>query len=299
LEDAVLEPESLRLISWNVQQGSLPAAQVEALSHRQPHIVALQDVFYTVAPEFQDKLKQIGLPYSAYTLPNPPLPILQPAVRDSNARLSLPERLRHPKIGVLVASAWPLTVLTSAETNIHVPWPERLLSVTIASPWGAIELHNVYLPHAGHILVLYHMLRVLYAGLATPSEKHRILCGDLNLPVDELADGRIITHGQKLVGDHIIVKNAPMDKAEHLLLQGLAPFGLVDVFRLLYGYGQHGWSYMDTKPPYRRLRLDHVLASPTLRAQLFRYQHAWRESSPPLSDHAAAEVDFAPELLER
>jgi exonuclease III len=119
----------------------------------------------------------------------------------------------------------------------------------------------------------------------------------MNLPVAELADGRLITHGQQLVGDQIIVKNAPMDEAEHRLLRGLAPFGLVDVFRLLYGYEQHGWSYMDTKPPYRRLRLDHVLASPTLRPQLFRYQHAWRESAPPLSDHAAAEVHVAPELL--
>lgn len=292
-----MEPESLRMISWNVQQGSLPAAQVAALSHGQPHIVALQDVFYTVAPEFQDKLTQIGLPYSAYTLPNPPSPILQPAVPASNARLRLPETLRHPKIGVLVASAWPLTVLTSAETSIHLPWPERLLSVMIASPWGAIELHNVYLPHQGHILVLYHMLRALYAGLATPSQRHRILCGDLNLPVDELADGRIITHGQKLVGDQIVVTNALMDEAEHGVLRGLAPFGLVDVFRLLYGYEQQGWSYMDTKPPYHRLRLDHVLASPTLRPQLFRYQHAWRESAPPLSDHAAAEVHFAPALL--
>jgi hypothetical protein len=208
------------MISWNVQQGSLPAAQVAALSHGQPHIVALQDVFYTVAPEFQDKLTQIGLPYSAYTLPNPPSPILQPAVPASNARLRLPETLRHPKIGVLVASAWPLTVLTSAETSIHLPWPERLLSVTIASPWGAIELHNVYLPHRGHILVLYHMLRALYAGLATPSQRHRILCGDLNLPVDELADGRIITHGQKLVGDQIVVTNALMDEAEHGYCEG-------------------------------------------------------------------------------
>jgi exonuclease III len=292
-----LEPESLRLISWNVQQGSLPAAQVAALSRRQPHIVALQDVFYTAAPEFQDQLKQIGLPHSACTLPNPPPPIVQPAIPDSNPRLRLPERLRHPKVGVLVASAWPLTVLPARETNIDPPWPERLLSVTIASPWGAIELHNVYLPHQGHILVLYHMLRALYAGLARSARKHRILCGDMNLPVDELADGRLITHGQQLVGDQIVVKNALLDEAEHRLLRGLAPFDVVDVFRLLYGYEQQGWSYMDTKPPYRRLRLDHVLASPTLRPQLFRYQHAWRESAPPLSDHAAAEVHFAPELL--
>jgi exonuclease III len=222
---------------------------------------------------------------------------VQIAIPDSDARLSLPEELRHPKVGVLLASAWPLTVLPARETNIALPWPERLLSAAIASPWGAIEVHNVYLPHQGHILVLYYTLRALYAGLAHPAQTHRILCGDLNLPVDELADGRIITHGQKLVRDQIIVSNRPMDDAEHLVLRGLAPFGLVDVFRLLYGYGQHGWSYMDTKPPYRRLRLDHVLASPTLRPQLFRYQHAWRESSPPLSDHAAAEVHFAPEVL--
>jgi exonuclease III len=292
-----LESAPLRLISWNVQQGSLPAAQVEILASQHPHIVALQDVFYAVAPEFQEHLKQVGLPYSMYTLPNPPPPILQTAVPDNNTRLSLPQRLRHPKVGVLVASAWPLVVLTSAETNIHVPWPERLLSITIASPWGAIELHNVYLPHQGNILALYHMLRALYSGLARPSEKHRILCGDMNLPVGELADGRIITHGQTLVGNEIVVRNAPMDEAERQVLKGLASFGLADVFRLLYGYEQQGWSYMDTKPPYRRLRLDHVLASPTLGAQLFRYQHTWREFSPPLSDHAAAEVHFTPEVL--
>jgi exonuclease III len=292
-----LEPAPLRLISWNVQQGSQPAAQVAALSQRQPHIVALQDVFYTVATEFQDHLKQIDLPYSAYTLPNPPPPALQPAIPASNAHLSLAETVRHPKVGVLVASAWPLTMLTPAGTYIRLPWPERLLSVSIASPWGVIELHNVYLPHQGHILAFYHSLRALYAGLARPSQTHRILCGDLNFPVAELADGRIITHGQKLAGNDIIVGNAPMDEAERQLLQGLASFGLADVFRLLYGYEQPGWSYMDTKPPYRRLRLDHVLAAPTLHPQLFRYHHAWREFSPPLSDHAAAEVHFAPEVL--
>jgi hypothetical protein len=47
----------------------------------------------------------------------------------------------------------------------------------------------------------------------------RILCGDLNCPLAELPDGRLVPYEQVVVDGAIVVRNRPMDRAEQALLQ--------------------------------------------------------------------------------
>lgn len=284
-------PESWRLISWNICRGGQEAAQVAALAKRDPAVVALQDVYPMAAPTFQAELEASGLPYHAYSLPDEVVPVTQPAF--GQGRLRLAATLRTPKTGVLLASRWPLTLLDPAAHGIVLPWPERLIVADIMTSTGPVRVYTAYLPHAGQILALYHSLAGLLAGLQQPWPTPRILCGDLNCPLDELPDGRLVTHGQEVVDGEIVVRNRPMDVVEQALFHDLAAYDLVDVYRLLYGTTGSATSYQDTKPPYRRLRLDHVLASRALRPQTCLYLDSWHDSDR-LSDHAAVEVTFQP-----
>ena len=84
-------------------------------------------------------------------------------------------------------SRWPLRHLPA----VGAPQPERVLSTLIETPAGPLELHNVHVPPAqsrGFIKV--ETCEALYERLARPaSDRHRILCGDFNMPKLE-TDGR-------------------------------------------------------------------------------------------------------------
>lgn len=306
--------ESWRLISWNICGGGHVGAQVAALNTRGPALVALQDVFPAAAPAFQAELAGIGLPHCLYSLPADPWPVPPPVFGTGRLRLAATPHIA--RTSVLLASRWPITELTPEVHNVQLPWPERLIAATVHTPAGPVAVYTVYLPHAGHILPLYHSLRGLYTGLGHPAPVPRILCGDFNCPVAELPAGWLRTHGQTRAADGTItVRNQPMEEAEQAVLRGLAAFGLVDVYRALHGPAGRAISYQDTKPPYHGLRIDHVLAAPALGAQTCCYHDAWRKPNAPLvpaldtadgcepadgqapqslSDHAAVEVTFAP-----
>ena len=277
---------AIRLISWNVNARvrRLPE-QVAALGTRAPDIVALQEVTRTTVAALAAGLARVGLPHALDTIRPAPAP----------------EILRGPRrYGVLLASRWPLRALPT--DSLALPWPERVLSALVASPAGPIEAHTTYVPPGGtNGRVKIDTLDGLHRRLAVAHEGHRLLCGDLNTPQAELPDGRVATFGQALRRDGTIGNwrrwggqpGQEWDRAERAVVTGLAPFDLADAFRAVHGYGVADaswfWVGLGKRVGYR---LDHAVASASVRAVRAAYLHPFREER--LSDHSPLEVDFAP-----
>jgi endonuclease/exonuclease/phosphatase family metal-dependent hydrolase len=118
---------------------------------------------------------------------------------------------------------------------------------------------------------------LVYAQLARTSAVPRILCGDFNAPLDELPDGTVLPWGP----------DKRTATAEMALMTGLFAFDMVDVYRSLHGYADRAPSWYGLKRGYR---LDHVLASSSLRPSACRYLDEHRVDR--LSDHAPVEAVF-------
>jgi exonuclease III len=241
--------------------------QAEAVARRQPDIVCLQEVRASTAPRWREALSETGLGH----------------VLDSS-ELVAPRRLFN-----LTASRWPLDSLL----GILAPQPERVLGVLSASPWGQLEIWNAHIPPApSNGLMKAETCEVLFASLARPSERHRILCGDLNTPRYESEKGEVETFASNHPEDE-----ERWDAAERSLLLGLAAWDLPDVFRLLNGYGRRDVSWvLHTRARRKHAhRLDHILASASLMPKYCDYVHEWREAG--LSDHSAMEAIFEPKRV--
>jgi len=194
---------------------------------------------------------------------------------------------RSKRLFNLTASRWPLTPTAA----VAGPQPERILSLIVETPHGLLDLHNAHIPPApSNGLIKVETLEALHERLARPSDRHRILCGDLNTPRLETAEGEVITFAD----------NHPQwlerwDAAERSVLCGLAEWDLRDCFRLLHGYERQDASWVLHTRARRKAahRLDHVLASASLHPAWCDYEHGWREAG--LSDHSAIEAIFEPE----
>ncbi len=281
----------MKLISLNVNGANRQRAlqQVKALAAYGPDLVALQEVAVGRVGDYRSALQDAGWEHS------------QDSMGAGQGRAGL------RSAGVLVASRWECAPLADA-TRFSLPWPERLLAVLVDTPWGPLELHSVYIPadykHKPAVAIRIATLRALYGGLATTSDRPRIVCGDFNMPQRETPDGHVITFGQTIRKDgRLRIRDRALDEAERLLLPGLAAFGLVDVYRTLHGYAHEAFSWYTSGPDATGFRPDHVLASPSLRPVTCRYLHDFRAVRPDavgglgfrrLSDHAALEVVFDP-----
>jgi exonuclease III len=116
-----------------------------------------------------------------------------------------------------------------------------------------------------------------------------VLCGDFNTPKLETSEGELITFAANHP-EHL----QRWDAAERSLLEGLAEWDLADCFRALNGYDRQDVSWVFHTRSRRKAghRLDHVLASASLRPVYCDYIHGWREAG--LSDHSAIEAVFEP-----
>src|SRR5215471_15808741 len=122
--------QAMRLISWNVNgRVTNLGKQSQALHQRCPDVVALQEILPTTVAPWREQLAQSGLPYSV----------------DSFAVQSSPlGRMRRRQYGEILASRWPLSPFPPAA--FPVPWPERVLSALLESPWGTIEVYTTGIP---------------------------------------------------------------------------------------------------------------------------------------------------------
>jgi len=268
---------TFRLISWNIggRVANNPE-QAEALGDRQPDLVALQEVRVNALKRLEGLLPRLGLTH-----------ILE----------SVHLAGEHDRIyGQLIASRWPLEQI--AGTDADTPFPERVLSVRVDSPWGDIELHTVHVvPGSSCGWKKIEMFEGIYRRLARESAVSRILCGDFNSPQFETPQGQLVTwgeevkpHGEILVADGY----ERWDAGERSVLEGLARHSLPDVFRLLNGYNVEAfsWSMKRKGKVIARRRFDHIFASEDLNPVECRYLSSWLEQG--LSDHAAIEAVFAP-----
>jgi exonuclease III len=207
------------------------------------------------------------------------------------------------KYGLLIASRWPITQLPW----VDLPYQERVLSVQIASDWGALELHNTHVPNGeNHGWLKVEIFEGIYERLARRSSVPRILCGDFNSPQQERADGYLVTWGQDLLSDGRAVvwetwedkagrvdTGMRWDRAERLVLTGLASYDLVDVYRTCNGYDVQGCSWWWTGQGKEiGRRFDHIFAARSLNAVECHYLDAFRARG--LSDHVPIEVRFEP-----
>jgi exonuclease III len=258
----------VKLITWNVAgRVAKLDRQVGALDRAEPDLVCLQEIRASTVPRWRAALEDMGLAHFA----------------DSSAFIG-PRRYF-----VVTASRWELTELPA----IPGPYPERVLSLVIETPRGQLELHNTHVPPAPtHGLIKVETLEAIYERLARPCGRHRVLCGDFNIPRLETTDGEVITFAERHPE-----QIERWDAAERSVITGLAEWDLVDAFRQLHGYERRDVSWVLHTRARRKagLRLDHVLASRSLNPIHCDYHHEWREAE--LSDHSAMEAVFEPEDL--
>ena len=194
-------PAALKLISWNVAGRTKDLAdQVAALARQEPDLVCLQEVRPSTRGRFAATLSADGLGHAA-----------------DSSRFRNDRRLFN-----LTVSRWPFVELAA----IGAPFPERVLSLVVDTPDGPLELHNAHIPSArsrGFIKV--ETCEAIHERLARPSDRHRVLCGDLNLPRAETPAGEVVT----FAADHPESLER-WDAAERSILPGLAAWDLSDFF---------------------------------------------------------------------
>src|SRR5258706_8371342 len=231
----------MKIITWNVNNRvGVVSQQVQALEQREPDVVMLQDVNCNAVTRYLEAFRLIGFPHVMHTLARQPQAV---------------------PTGVLIASCYPLSLLPDIPESIlwgqgvcspdrekvWQHWSRRTLFALLHSPWGEIEMANVYITPANHKEPdargerrLYPSLKLdllpgVYQALAIPATRPRLLCGDFNTPQHERANGEIITWGfQKRHGVYYL-RYGRQHELELRILQGLNDYDLYDVFRKLHG----------------------------------------------------------------
>lgn len=193
--------------------------------------------------------------------------------------------------------ARPLHVLTAARVPLEevqlrgVPWPERVLAVRLQDGCEVVNVHSPTSPKPELAKLRTH--EAVFAHLARREPARlRVLCGDLNTPRKEHADGTIWTFARDRYGRLRPDRGERWDRAELALLRGLQEHGFRDAFRALHGYEQRelSWEWARYEGGYR---LDHLLISGPWRVASCGYLHAFRKSG--LSDHSALQARLEPE----
>jgi exonuclease III len=253
----------MKLVTWNVAGRTRDLGrQGAALARQEPDLVCLQEVRPSTVAHFVEVLAEAGLEHA----------------------LDSSEFRNDRRLFNLTVSRWPMLELPA----IGAPLPERVLSTLVDTPSGPLELYHVHIPSARNRgIVKLETCEALSERLARPSDRHRVLCGDLNLPRAETMEGEVIT----FAADHPELLER-WDRGERSILPGLEEWGLRDVFRTLHGFERQDASWVLHTRARRKagLRIDHILASAGLVASWCDYHHGWREEG--LSDHSALEAVF-------
>jgi exodeoxyribonuclease III len=253
----------VRLVTWNVAgRVARQPEQADVVAGVGADVIALQEVTARTLPLWRDALADAGF------------------AACETALEPLPGTRRGRLLGVLTAAREPLERLPAPP---RVPWPERVLCCAV----GDVEVVNVHSPISPApdlAKVLTHEAVAAYLEGDGP----RILCGDLNTPRRELADGDVLTFAHDSAGRLRAERGERWDRAERALVHGLREHGWVDAFRALHGYGERhaSWTFARDRGGWR---LDHVLVA-GLEPRAAAYAHDWRRAG--LSDHSALVVDL-------
>lgn len=274
-----MSEQTIRLISWNIQgRVANNSMQTVHLGQRMPDLIALQEVRQRAGQNFREELPHYGLVH----------------IEENTHQAIEAERV----YGLLIASRWPLSRLLKPVCSI--PFPEKLLSVVVHSPFGEFELHTAHIPPgASNEWKKIETFEGIYTYLAHETSTPRIVCGDFNTPQAETQEGEIVTWGQDIHNGEARVwgmwkgdTGQRWDDGERKILEGLAAFDLPDVFRAIHGYTVTEYSWYTRNKVGRRF--DHIFASASFNPRTCQYIHAWREQM--LSDHSAIEAVFQPNI---
>ncbi|HMF98851.1 MAG TPA: endonuclease/exonuclease/phosphatase family protein [Vicinamibacterales bacterium] len=274
----------MKLISWNTNGRRSVEQQARVLLARLPDIVCLQEVTPRSVSGWIAALEAGGLRHVRATTSSAPS-----EMRDGPHRYC-----------VLIGSRYPFR--DQANVSFPVPtWDEKVLSLLIDIPSGALAVHTVHVPNgSANGWAKAGVLEAVYAGVSRVcGGRHTVLCGDFNTPQCELPSGEVVTWAQDVSesGQVRLARRvlggcaARWDAAERNILCGLQQTGLRDVFRSLHGYDVDACSWVVRwKGEIRRRRFDHIFASAGLKTTTCEYLTRWREDG--LSDHAAIEAVF-------
>ncbi len=261
----------LKLISWNVQRGGRPAEQLPEILEREPDVIALQEIKAKTVDAWREQLEANGF-------------CVETTV----------ELIGERTHGLLLASKLPMVRLMAQ--RVEIPFPELLLSAVVRPQEAcAVEVHNTHVPNgSSYGYRKAEHFEGLYRYLIRPIDKGRprILCGDFNGPRGERKDGTVVTWAQTEDGTRLRpALGQRWDAAERSVFQGLAAFGLVDVYRDVHGYthAEENTEGSWMAPSGHGRRLDHAFADPALKPWSAQYLHEWR-SPKALSDHSALEL---------
>lgn len=198
-------------------------------------------------------------------------------------------RWREALTGMTVSCLLPehrrLAVLLAARGLDEAPAPGvgRPESVRAGRVDGVLVL-GAHVPNAANGVIKAETLQALGDHLARQTGP-RVLCGDLNTPRKEHADGTVWTFARDAHGRLRPDRGESWDAAER------APWTVLDdAFRRLHppGDGTISWGWRRWRGGYR---LDHVLVSDDLAVERCAYLHRWREDG--LSDHSAMECELS------
>lgn len=263
----------IRVITWNVagRSSRLPE-QATAVAVREPDLVALQEITRQTLPLWCRAFELMGLRH----------------IHASSARLPTRGRAPGRRTLVMVGSR---AALADCDHSFETPRPESAVSVLAQTRSGGLEVHCVHVPNAANGWVKVETLQVLRRALATPASVPRVLCGDLNTPRRELANGETISFARDSRGRLRPERGPEWDAAELGVVPGLRDLGYRDAYRTLHGYGSRSpsWTWKAIAGHDGGWRLDHIFLSPELRLADCQYHHEWRERG--LSDHSALEAD--------
>jgi exonuclease III len=257
-------PVAMALLSWNVAGRVARAAeQAELVAGAGADVVCVQELTPATAAIWADGLAGYHVEVAE-----------MPVVRESSRPL-----------GVLIAARERLRVAPVAD----VPWPERVLSARLESGLEVVNVHSPISPKPGLVKVLTHeaVFRHLVAGADHP----RLVCGDLNTPRREHADGSVWTFARTRNGVLRRERGERWDVAETALVRGLSAYGFRDAFRERHGFEVKEVSW--TWPRGGGYRLDHLIVSEEIEVIECGYRHEWRTQLK-LSDHSplAAELSL-------
>jgi exonuclease III len=248
------------LVSWNVAgRVKRLAEQAEQLLALEADLVCLQEVTRSTLPLWRALLHDAGYAGIEHG--------------------ELPPSGRARALAVLTAARGPLhPVLVDG-----APWPERVLAVHMSDGTELINVHSPISPKPDMAKVRTH--EAVYRHLADEPPAHaRILCGDLNTPRSERADGSVWTFARDRYGQLRQERGERWDEAELALIRGLEPYGYSDAFRLRHPHkiDEVSWEWARWGGGYR---LDHLIVSAEVFVDECHYEHSWRKDG--LSDHSA------------
>lgn len=172
-------------------------------------------------------------------------------------------------------------------------FPTKILNATVELGDTSVDLWNIRtVPGSMYGEEKIKIMENVYNRILAKGAGPRILAGDLNAPKDETADGTVIPWRNDKHDD----LSKRWQEAERNILTGLEEVGMVDVFRMINGYGDldildisHPTGDRDT---LTGKRFDHLIASQSLNPESCYYEPDGLECS----DHAPLVGRFYPDI---